>query len=189
MDHNNPITILHVGKLVTAHRECLCVVHSLSSREAQVRTSLPLSIGESVTLGLRNGFAVSAVVGVIMGEHISLLFEEHISITTILAEQRSGRSEREAVRLNITMPIAVTTPAGVYNCTMQDISLFGVKVADDMGQLQENMQVQILIGGLGKRDAIVRWHQLPYSGLSFEVALGFKLLDQWTARIMTDNQD
>lgn len=186
MEINNPVTILHVGKLVTAHRECLCVVHSLAPREALVRTSLPLAIGESVTLGLRNGFTVSAVVGVIIGELVSLLFEEHISISTILAEQKNGRSEREAVRLTITMPISVTTPTGVYTCMMQDISLFGVKIADDMGQLQDNVKVQILIDGLGKRDAMVRWRQPPYVGLSFEVALGFKLLDQWTVRIMAD---
>ena len=186
MEINNPVTILHVGKLVTATRECLCVVHSLSPREALVRTSLLLTVGESVTLGLRNGFAVSAVVGVIMGEQVSLLFEEHISISTILAEQRDGRSEREAVRLTITMPISVATAASVYTCVMQDISLFGTKVRDEMALLQENMQVQILIEGLGKRDATVRWCQQPYAGLIFDVALGFKVLDQWAARIMTD---
>jgi PilZ domain. len=184
LEINNPVTILHVGKLVTADRECLCVVHSLSSREALVRTSLPLDTGESVTLGLRNGFAVSAVVGVVMGDHVSLLFEEHVSITTILAEQRNGRTEREAVRLTIAMPISITTPNGVQVSMMQDISLFGIRIFDELDQLQDDMKVQVAIDGLGKRDASVRWRQPPYAGLSFEVALGFKLLDQWTTQIM-----
>jgi hypothetical protein len=184
VDANNPVTILHVGKLVTAHRECLCVVHSLSPREALVRTSLPMIAGESVTLGLRNGFSVSAVVGIHMGEHVSLLFEEHISISTIIAEQRNGRSEREAVRLNIVMPITVSAITGTHSCMMQDISLFGVKILDEADQLRENMKVQVIVEGLGKRDATVRWRQDSYAGLSFEVALGFKLLDQWTAQIM-----
>lgn len=185
MEVNNPVTILHVGKLVTAHKECLCVVHSLSPREALVRTSLPIKAGESVTLGLRNGFSVSAVVGINMGEHVSLLFEEHIAISTILAEQRNGRSEREAVRLNIVMPVSVSAITGTHSCMMQDISLFGVRILDEAGALRENMHVQVLIEGLGKRDALVRWHQDSHAGLSFEVALGFKLLDQWTTQIMS----
>lgn len=188
MENGNPVAILHVGKLVTARSECLCVVHSLSPREAMVRTSLPLEIGQSVTLGLRNGFAVSAIVGVIMGEHISLLFEEHVSITTILAEQRDARSEREAVRLTMIMPISITTQNGVHMCMMQDISLSGVKVSDELNQLTEGTQVQILIDGLGKRDAVVRWYQHPYAGISFEVPLGFKLLDEWTVGRMSDRR-
>lgn len=183
MEINNPVTILHVGKLVTADRERLCVVHSLSSRQALVRTSLPLGAGESVTLGLRNGFSVSAVVGLVMSDLVSLLFEELVSITTILAEQRDGRSERGAVRLTIAMPISITTPTGVQVSMMQDISLFGIRVLDELEQLQDNLKVQVAIDGLGKRDATVRWRQSPYAGLSFEVPLGFKLLDQWTAQI------
>ena len=184
MEVNKSVTILHVGKLVTAHKECLCVVHSLSPREALVRTSLPMMAGESVTLGLRNGFSVSAVVGMNMGDHVSLLFEEHIAISTIIAEQRQGRSEREAVRLNIVMPITVSAITGTHSCTMQDISLFGIKVLDEANELRENMKVQVIVEGLGKRDAMVRWRQDIYAGLSFEVALGFKLLDQWAAQIM-----
>ena len=187
LEINNPVTILHVGKLVTADRERLCVVHSLSSRQALVRTSLPLGIGESVTLGLRNGFSVPAVVGVIMGDHVSLLFEDLVSMTTILAEQRDGRTERGAVRLAISMPVSIIAPTGVQVGMMQDISLFGVRVLDELGKLQEDQKVQVAIDGLGKRDATVRWRQSPYAGLSFEVALGFKLLDQWTAQIAADD--
>ena len=185
MEVNKAVTILHVGKLVTARRECLCVVHSLSPREALVRTSVPMTAGESVTLGLRNGFSVPAVVGMNIGEHVSLLFEEHIAISTIIAEQRNGRSEREAVRLNIFTPVTVATGTGMQACMMQDISLFGVKLLDESGELRENMQVQLIIEGLGKRDATVRWREDAYVGLSFEVALGFKLLDEWTAQITT----
>lgn len=183
MEENNAVSILHVGKLITAHKECLCVVHSLSSREALIRANMPLNVGQSVTLGLRNGFAVPAIVGFIRSEQISLLFEQHISISTILAEQRNGRDEREAVRLNIAMPVSLIMQTGTRSCMMQDISLFGIKILDETAMLTEGMQIQLLIDGLGKRDAMVRWLQPPYAGLSFQVALGFKLLDQWTAQI------
>lgn len=179
MENKNAVTILHVGKLVTARRECLCVVHSLSPRAASIRVSLPLEIGQSVTLGLRNGFAVPGVVSIIQSEHASLIFEEHVSISIILAEQRNGRDEREAVRLSISLPVSVTTQTGVHHCMMQDISLFGIKLLDEAATLEEGAQVQLLIDGLGKRDAVVVWREHPYAGLHFQVALGFKLLDQW----------
>lgn len=184
MEANSAVTILHVGKLVTAQRECLCVVHALSPREAHIRASIPLEIGQSVTLGLRNGFSVPAIVGFIRSEQISLLFEQHISISTILAQQRNGRDEREAVRLNIAMPVSLITPTGTQSAMMHDISLFGVRIMDEAALLTEGMQVQIVVEGLGKRDATVRWHQHPFAGLSFDVALGFKLLDQWTMQII-----
>lgn len=179
MEKKNGVTILHVGKLVTAQRECLCVVHSLSSRAAAIRVSVPLEIGQSVTLGLRNGFAVPGIVSIIQSEHVSLIFEEHISISTILAEQRNGRDEREAVRMSISLSVSVTTQTGVHQCMTQDISLFGIRLFDEAAILEEGAQVQILIDGLGKREAVVVWREPPYAGLHFQVALGFKLLDQW----------
>ena len=183
MEITKAISLLHVGKLITADRDCLCVVQSLSSREASVRASLPLTTGQSVTLGLRNGFTVPSVVGIIMEDQVSLLFEEHVSISTILAEQRSGRSERDAVRLAVTLPVSIITPTGNQNCTMQDISLSGIRVLDEALLLTEGMEVQIMIDGIGKRDATVRWRHHPYVGLSFHVPLGFRLLDQWSIAV------
>lgn len=179
----NPVSILHVGKLITPHREYLCVVHSLSSREALVRTSLRLAPGESVTLGLRNGFSMAAIVGMVQGEQVALMFEGHVSTSVILAEQRNGRDEREAVRLNIVMPVSLITPYGSHGCTMQNISLFGIKLLDEASLLTEGMEVQVLVEGLGKRDATVRWCRAPYAGLNFHVALGFKVLDQWAMQV------
>ncbi|WP_313801919.1 PilZ domain-containing protein [Sphingobium sp.] len=183
MEINNAVTILHVGKLITPQRECLCVVHSLSAREALIRATLPLEAGQSVTLGLRNGFSVPAIVAVFRGEQALLMFEEHVSISTILAEQRNGRDERGGVRLNISMPVSVTTPTGRHSCAMKDISLSGMMIQDDAALLEEGMQVEILIDGLGKRDATVCWRSAPHAGLSFHVPLGFKLLDQWAAQL------
>ena len=183
MDKKSTVSILHLGKLITADRECLCVVHSLAPREALIRVTLPLAAGQSVTLGLRNGYSVPAIVGAVQGEQASLIFEEHVSIATILAEQRNGRDERESVRLDIVVPVSVITPTSTYSCMMQDISLFGLKVRDELAMLQEETQVQIQIEGLGKRDAMVRWRQHPYAGLNFKVPLGFKLLDQWSMQL------
>ena len=182
MANKGPVSILHIGKLTTTESECLCVVHSLSPREALVKASLPFSPGQSVTLGLRNEFSVPAVVSIVQGEQISLIFEEHVSISTILAQQRNGRDERAAVRLAIQMRTSIVTPQGVVGCMMQDISLFGLKVLDEAGLLEEGEQVQVTIDGLGKRDAFVRWRQHPYAGLRFQVPLGFKLLDQWATQ-------
>ena len=183
MEINNAVTILHVGKLVTADKERLCVVHSLASKEALIRTSLPLESGQSVTLVLRNGFTVAAVVGFVQGEQVLLLFEGQMSTSAMLAEQRDGRGGREAIRLHITMPVSVATPGGDCNCLMHDISLSGVKVVDETESLTVGMEVQISIEGLGRRDANVCWRQKYNFGLQFHVPLGFKLLDQWTAQM------
>lgn len=182
MEIKNAVTLLHVGKLVTADRERLCLVHSLASKEALIRTSLPMQAGQSVTLSLRNGFTAAAVVGFIQGDQVLLLFEGQISTSTMLAEQREGRDGREVVRLNIIMPVIVTTPAGDHRCMMQDISMSGVKILAEQSMLAEEMHVQIMIDGLGRRDASVRWHEEGMFGLNFHVPLGFKLLDEWTMR-------
>ena len=86
------------------------------------------------------------------------------------------------MRLTIQMRTSIVTPQGVVGCMMQDISLFGLKVLDEAGLLEEGEQVQVTIDGLGKRDAFVRWRQHPYAGLRFQVPLGFKLLDQWATQ-------
>jgi hypothetical protein len=183
MEIKNAVTILHVGKLVTADRERLCVVHSLASKEALIRTTLPLDSGQSVTLALRNGFTIAAVVGFVQGDQVLLMFEGQMSTSAMLAEQRDGRGGREAIRLHFTMPVSVTTPDGDCSCVMQDISLSGVKVIDENASLAVGTDVQISIEGLGKRDASVCWRQDRSFGLQFHVPLGFKLLDQWTAQM------
>lgn len=180
---NRAVAILHVGKLITAHRECLCVIHSLAPREALIKSSLSLEVSQSVTMGLRNGFTVPAIVGYIRNNRACLLFEEPISIATILAEQRNGRDERENVRLNIVTPVSIMTPTGIRDCLIQDISLFGIKVLDEACLLAEGAEVRIVIDGLGTRSATVRWRQGVYVGLRFDVALGFKLLDEWSVAV------
>lgn len=182
MRTHSRVTVLHVGKLVTMEREGLCVVHSLSPLEAIIRASLPLSPGQSVTLGLRNGSSVPATVGIVHGEQIALLFEEAISTSAILAEQRTDRTEREAIRLAITVPVSVLTLDGPRDCLMQDISLSGMKLLDEAHLLPEGAEAQVVIDGLGKRDVLVRWRQHPFVGVGFQVALGFKLLDQWATQ-------
>lgn len=181
MESNSSVPALHIAKLVTAQAEWLCVVHSLSSREAVVRASPMLASGQSVTLGLRNGFTVPAIVGFVHDHQISLLFEEHVSMSTILAEQRNGRDEREVVRLNVNIPVSVTTRTGHHSCTMHDISLSGIRILLEGVELEHSADVQVEIDGLGKRDAAVCWRRHPYTGLSFHVPLGFSMLDQWTA--------
>jgi hypothetical protein len=180
MESNSSVPALHIAKLVTAQTERLCVVHSLSSREAVVRASLALESGQSVTLGLRNGFTVPAIVGFVRDHQISLLFEEHVSMSTILAEQRNGRDERDVVRLNVNLPVSVTTRTGQHSCTMHDISQSGIKILLYGDGLEQGADVQVEIDGIGKRDAVVRWRRHPYTGLSFHIPLGFSMLDQWT---------
>lgn len=173
------ITLLHVGKLVTADRQCLCLIHALSPREALIRVSLPLTIGQSVTMGLRNGMTVPGVVAIIHGGQVSLLFEEQIPISRMLAEHQRGGGSEESVRLTVTTPASIVVGEDSYRCMLQDISLLGLKIRDGGAKLSQGMQVQIEIEGLGKRDAEVRWREDPYTGLRFDVPLGFKMLDQW----------
>ncbi|HEX7877093.1 MAG TPA: PilZ domain-containing protein [Sphingobium sp.] len=180
MTISNAIAKSHIGKLVTSDRQCLCLVHALAPTEAMVQASLPLAVGQSVTLGLRNGFTVPAIISIIQGEQVSLMFEERIAISTMLAEQRRGLDERESVRLTISAPISIVDQDQKYPCILQDISLLGIKVRDDAAILNEGKQVQVLIEGLGKRDAEVRWSNASYAGLCFQVPLGYRMLDEWT---------
>lgn len=176
---NNAVSS-HIGKLITADRQCLCLVNALAPREALIRASLPLMAGQSVTLGLRNGLAVPAVVAFTQGEQVSLLFEKLIPISTMLAEQRRGMDPEESVRLTMTAPVSITTPKGSHSCILQDISLLGMKVRNGTTALDEGMLVQVSIKDLGKRDAQIRWCNGPYIGLRFQLALGYRMLDEWT---------
>lgn len=179
MSARNSISMLHIAKLVAADRQSLCLVRTLSPREAVIRSSLPVVPGESVTLTLRSGYDVAAVVSAVQDERIDLVFEAAIPLSTLLAEQQRGRQGLESVRLSISGPVTVDIQDSTYICALQDISLFGAKLRDDAAVLDAGMDVQIHIKGLLKRQAVICWRQGLDAGLRFRSSLGYELLDQW----------
>lgn len=181
MSAQHAISLLHIGKLFMVHRQSLCLVRALAPDHAIVRTSLPISAGSNVTLGLRNGVEIDAQVESVEHERITLAFVQQFTLEQLVEEQARGRSGPESVRLAVTGSASVETDGRTVLATLRDISLFGVQLEDMAGALMPGANVTVHIAGLSRRLATVRWRQDGRAGLRFAFSLGYELLDNWLA--------
>ncbi|WP_298397794.1 PilZ domain-containing protein [Sphingobium sp.] len=175
------ISLLQIGKLSTAGRQGLCLVRSMSSEQAIVRTSLSLRIGEDVQLGLRNGHDLHAIVTEAAGERVVLQFYHAISLSLLTHPHRRGLKGPESVRFATDCPVAMDMDGQTWTTRMLDISLFGMKIADDRG-LSPGRDLCVHVDGLARRDAQVRWSSDGQAGLQLAFGLGYELLDVWLRR-------
>jgi len=181
MSAQHAISLLHIGKLVMVHRQSLCLVRALAPDHAIVRTSLPISAGSNVTLGLRNGMAIAARVDGVQNERIVLAFSQQLTMEQLVEEQTRGRSGPESVRLAVTGKASVEIDGRTVVASLRDISLFGVQLEDTTGALMPGADVTVHIAGFSRRLATVRWRRDGNAGLRFAFSLGYELLDNWLA--------
>lgn len=175
------ISLLQIGKLTTAGRQGLCLVRSMSSEQAIVRTSLSLTIGETVQLGLRNGHDLRAIVSEVDGERVVLQLAHPVSLPLLTHPHRRGLNGPESVRLATDCPVLIAMDGQTSRTRMLDISLFGMKIADDRG-LCQGREICVHVDGLARRDAQIRWCADGQAGLRLAFGLGYELLDAWLRR-------
>jgi hypothetical protein len=181
MSAQQAISLLHIGKLATPHRQSLCLVRTIGPAHAMVRASLPVLQGASVTLGLRNGMAIAAQVESSENERIMLTFSQAMTMERLITDQARGRCGPESVRLAVAGAARVETGGRDIVCHLRDLSLFGVQLSDPTNTLTPDAQVTVHIAGLARRAATVRWIRDGHAGLRFGFSLGYELLDHWLA--------
>lgn len=173
------IAMLHVAKLSTDGREALCVVHGLASRDATVRTSLPLQLGQSVRLTLRSGCDLDATVVASHTPKIYLMFKQAIPLPKLLAEQRRGNHTLESVRFAATGSAILYRDGQPLSCQLVDISLFGARIRLEESNVAADEALQIHIPDLLIQEATIRWKEDGDAGLSFRHSLGYNQLERW----------
>lgn len=171
--------MLHVAKLSTGDREALCVVHGLASRDATVRTSLSLQLGQSVRLTLRSGCELDATVVASHTPKIYLMFERAIPLPKLLAEQRRGNHTLESVRFAASASAVLYQADRPLPCRLLDISLFGARIRLEEPDIVFDEVLQIHIPDLLIQEATIRWREDGDAGLSFRHSLGYNQLERW----------
>lgn len=172
------LSLLQIGSLTTSRTQALCVIHELACDRARVRTSLPLRPDEAVRIGLRGGQQLAGRAIAQDGRHATIALAQRVVPGTLLQSNRRAAGGAESVRIALCQPVEIV---GHEPRTVQsiDISLQGMRLADDAALLRAGEEICVEMDGLGLHHGRVIWIRDGQAGLRFYHSLGFDRLDRW----------
>lgn len=175
------ITVLQIGKLVTARQQMLCLVRNISVGGVKIYALRSLAIGERLRIEFRSGTAAEGVVMWTEGNIAGLRFDHAIDIAQLL---RAGSSATPNVelprhpRLDIKADAMVKWEEGAFSAEILNISQTGVCIELDHPPLV-HQSVSLKIEGLPSTLARVVWKKGNRVGLVFSQALAYEALGRW----------
>ncbi|MCL6252257.1 PilZ domain-containing protein [Altererythrobacter sp. KTW20L] len=159
-------TVMRVARIIADRDEGLVCVKNLSDTGACLRLSIPVRLGEKLTLEMVEGEAISASIIWTDGRECGLRFDQSIDCAELLSRRTSSaeRGISRPLRLNISKPAVVRSECGLLLAAVEDVSHRGMKIRHD-GSLNKNMVVKVTLPSGLARSGVVRWSRGNIAGV------------------------
>ena len=158
-------SLIRSAKLVCSQGEFVCVIRDVSSMGISLRMFHDLPVGDRVALELQNGESFELDKVREDGREASFTFATPVSVESLIHE--SWRFPKRQLRLNIAMPLTITTLSGSTDAVTENISQQGCRLDCDVTfAIDQTLRVQG--DHLPEIRAKVRWRKDTSYGLVFE---------------------
>lgn len=175
------ITVLQIGKLVTARQQMLCLVRNISAGGVKIYALRSLAIDERLRIEFRSGATAEGVVMWTEGNIAGIRFDIAIDIAQLLGTGSSARPDVKLPRhprLEIKADAMVEWEEGTFSAEILNISQTGVCVELEPPPLV-HQSVSLKIEGLPSTLARVVWKKGNRVGLAFSQSLSYEALGHW----------
>jgi PilZ domain len=170
--------VCRIAKIVRVDDAGLWMVRNISDGGMMLTTSVPVAMGENITVILAERLALNGHVIWVRDGQCGIAFDDEIdgeAILRQLAEDKAARGYR---------PFRIALKAGAlasFNHRMQPIELVnlsqhGAGIVHD-GSVTTGMRLDLLLSGGIRREAIVRWSRECQAGLWLTQPLERALLE------------
>lgn len=170
--------VCRIAKIVRVDDAGLWMVRNISDGGMMLTTSVPVTMGENITVILAERLTLSGHVIWVRDGQCGISFDDEIdgeSVLRQLAEDKAARGYR---------PFRIALKAGAlasFNHRMQPIELVnlsqhGAGINHD-GSVTTGMRLDLLLSGGIRREAIVRWSRENQAGLWLTQPLERSLLE------------
>lgn len=158
-------SLIRAAKLVSRQGEFVCVIRDVSATGIGLRSFHALPAEGDCALELQNGESYEIERVRRAGLEASFRFAHPIDVEKLIHE--TWKYPKRQLRLNIAMPIVVTTLAGRYRATTENISQQGARIECE-ALLAIDQTVRIEADHIPDIRAKVRWRQESCYGLVFD---------------------
>lgn len=158
-------TVYRLVKIEHDGDEGLARCRNISDGGMKLDLSIPININDSVSVTLASAVLSGRVVWV-NGKDCGIAFDKPVDSTQLLNEAaRDGTiTPTRAPRLNTNLPATVAVEGKASKAIVTDISVRGMKIAND-GNFQPGLRVRVLLDCGHEKEGIVRWARDNIAGV------------------------
>ncbi len=158
-------SLIRAAKLVSAHGEFVCVIRDVSSTGISLRMFHDVPSDETMGLELQNGdsFALRKVRA--NAREASFTFSDEVEVERLIRETWSY--PKRQLRLNLTIPLTVTTLIGKSEAFTSNLSQQGASIECD-ARFALDQTVRIEGKQMPELRAKVRWRKDNCYGVVFD---------------------
>lgn len=172
-------TILMVGRLVTARGDHVCRVRNISPGGMMIECDVPITVGESIRVELRNMNVVEATVRWTRPPRLGVEFAQPVDVPDLLhAPPALTDRQPRAPRLTATCSVLLWHLGHTSAPLLCDLSQSGCRLAMS-NPPPVGTEVKITISGLPARHATLRWTREGEAGFAFREMLSFAEVAAW----------
>lgn len=164
-------SLIRAAKLVSRQGEFVCVIRDVSATGIGLRSFHALPRDEDLALELQNGESYELEKVRSSGLEASFRFPRPVDVDKLINE--TWNYPKRQLRLNITMPIVVTTLAGRFRATTENISQQGARIECE-ALLAIDQTVRIEADHVPEIRAKVRWRRNGSYGLVFDTTFSLR---------------
>jgi hypothetical protein len=175
------IGTLRVGKLITMHRQELCLIRNISVDGLMAHVHGTHAPGERVWIELKGGNRLVGRIVWAANTNVGVQFDRAIDVRQVLDfAEHDDQHQPRAPRLDVRAWTTLRIGADLVNTRIHDISQGGMKC-----QLAGNPPIGApavaTIEKLGIIEGAIRWRTEDFVGVSFNSVLSFNELARWVA--------
>lgn len=173
-------SLIRAAKLISAQGEFVCVIRDVSSIGISIRTFHEVPICDRVGLELQNGEIFELDKVRVEGRDAGFLFSGAVDVGQLIRE--SWAYPKRQLRLNLALPLTVTTLEGRAKAVSQNLSQQGARIDCD-ALYAIDQTVRIAGEALPEIRAKVRWRKHDQYGLVFDNTFSLRDFAIMAARV------
>lgn len=154
------------------HDEGLARCRNLSDGGAKLDLAMPLQLNDRVTIGFSPETLIDGRVIWISGDSCGVAFDEAVDSTELLrsdiapggAQIADDRPRTRSPRLKTNLPAKIAYHGATYDAVVTDVSVRGMKIAND-GNFHPGLNVKVILADGREREGVVRWSHDSVAGV------------------------
>lgn len=159
------VTIYRLVKVEHAGDEGLGRCRNISDSGAKLELYMDLHLGSRITIEFSPDETVTGEVIWVNGHEYGVSFDRTIDCMNVLGHSAhpNGPAEPRPPRLKTSLPARVAYAGGVWESTVSDISLRGMKIAG--GSFQPGRVVRVMLENGRECEGVIRWSHDNLAGV------------------------
>jgi len=171
--------VFRVAKLLIDGEEMLCRIKNISARGIMAETLSPPQPKQPISVELRDGERLEGKVAWASKRAFGVAFTDRINLARVLTKDATdqGHSSRPArVKAHCSARLRI---GGIYKIVeLEDISQNGCRLK--FGEvLPQGQELVLQVDGLPAIKCVVRWCRDGETGIAFNEALSYTVLEHW----------